>query len=168
MYYDAWRQMDEICNLTSWPHISLTSEKVTSGYRRCLDMSQTWIMPIHRLLMRLFSAFCGGKALNGDVKHFVFNLTCDVTGDAGLKFFNVFWKISSRPLYCRLNFSTTSIGYRDRWEGGGGRYGLPPAEGWGRTRPSRARVPAAPCFCTSFTPLDSSASCCFRGKLGIS
>ena len=38
-------------------------------------------MSIHRLLMRLFSAFCGGNALNGNVKHFVFDLICDVTGD---------------------------------------------------------------------------------------
>ena len=44
------RQMDEIGNLTSWPHMTLTSEKVTSGKGRCLNMSQTWIMPIHRLL----------------------------------------------------------------------------------------------------------------------
>ena len=43
-------------------------------------------MSIHRLLMRLFSAFCGGKALNGNVKHFVFDLTCDVTGDPGKVF----------------------------------------------------------------------------------
>ena len=33
-------------------------------------MSQTRIMSIHRLLMRLFSACYGGKALNGNVKHF--------------------------------------------------------------------------------------------------
>ena len=38
--------------------------------------------------MRLFSAFCEGKALNGNVKHFVFDLTSDVTGDPGIKFFN--------------------------------------------------------------------------------
>ena len=40
-------------------------------------MSQTRIMTIHSLLMRLLSAFCGGKALNGNVKHFV--LTWPVT-----------------------------------------------------------------------------------------
>ena len=38
-------------------------------------------MSIPWLLMRLLSAFCGGKALNGNVKHFVFDLTCDVIGD---------------------------------------------------------------------------------------
>ena len=47
-------------------------------------------MSIHRLLMRLFPAFCGGKTLNGNVKHFVFDLTCDVTCDPGVKFFNFF------------------------------------------------------------------------------
>ena len=46
-------------------------------------------MSIHMLLMRLFSAFCGGKTLNGNVKHFVFDLTWDVTGDSGVKFFNL-------------------------------------------------------------------------------
>ena len=46
-------------------------------------MSETRIMSIHRLLIRLFSAFCGEKALNGNVKHFVFDLICDVTGDPG-------------------------------------------------------------------------------------
>ena len=43
-------------------------------------------MSIHRLLMRLFPAFCGGKALNGNVKRFVFDLTCDVTYDPEVKF----------------------------------------------------------------------------------
>ena len=51
-------------------------------------MSQTQIMSIHRLLMRLFTAFCLGKALNRNVKHFVFDLTCDVTGDLEIKFLN--------------------------------------------------------------------------------
>ena len=45
-------------------------------------------MSIHRLLMRLFPAFCGGKALNGNVKHFVLDLTCDVTRDLEVKFVN--------------------------------------------------------------------------------
>ena len=51
-------------------------------------MSQTRIMSIHRLLMPSFSAFCGGKALNRNVKQFVFDLTCDATGDPGVKFVN--------------------------------------------------------------------------------
>ena len=29
-----------------------------------------------------------GKAFNGNVKHFVFDLTCDVTGDLEVKFLN--------------------------------------------------------------------------------
>ena len=58
--------------------------------------------------MRLLSVFCGGKALNGNVKHFVFDLTCDVTGDPGVFFFNLICKISSRALHCWLNFSATS------------------------------------------------------------
>ena len=57
-----------------------------------------------------------------NVKHFVFDLTCDVTGDPEVKFLNFIWKISSRPLRCRLKFSVTSFGYRDRW----GRYAPPP------------------------------------------
>ena len=85
-------------------------------------MSQTRIMSIHRLRVRLFSVFCGVKALNGNVKHFVFDLTCEVTGDPGVKFFDFIWKILSRSLHCGLNFSATSIGYRDRW----GRYAPPP------------------------------------------
>ena len=107
-----WRQMTEVGNLTSWPQMTLTSEKVTLGKGRCLDMSQTRIMSIHRLLMRLFSAFCGGKQ-NGNLKHVVFDLTCDVTGDPRVQFFNSIWNISSSALHCRLNFSATSIGYRD-------------------------------------------------------
>ena len=74
-------QMTEIGNLTSWPQMTLTSEKFTSGWERCLDITQTRIISIHRLLMRLLSVFCGGKALNGNAKHFVFDLTCDVIGD---------------------------------------------------------------------------------------
>ena len=31
--------------------------------------------------MRLLSVFCGEKAFNGNIKHFVFGLTCDVIGD---------------------------------------------------------------------------------------
>ena len=38
----------------------------------------------------LFPAFYLGKALNGNVKHFVFDLTCDVTGDLEVKFLNFF------------------------------------------------------------------------------
>ena len=80
-------------------------------------MSQNRITSIHRLLMRLFPAFCLGKALNGNVKHFVFDLTFDVTGDLEVKFLNFIWKNSSRPFHCRLNFSPTSVGFRDRWGG---------------------------------------------------
>ena len=72
-------------------------------------------MSIYKLVMRLFSAFCWGMALNENVKQFVFDLTCDVTGDPGVKYFNFIWKISSRALYCRLIFSAMSISYRDRW-----------------------------------------------------
>ena len=64
------RQLTEIGNLTSWPQMTLTSEKVTSGLGRCLDMSQTRIMSIHRLLIRLFSEFCEGKAINGKCQTF--------------------------------------------------------------------------------------------------
>ena len=73
-------------------------------------------MSIHKLLMRLFPAFCGGKALNGNVKHFVFDLTCDVTGDPEVKFWNFFWKISSRPFHCRLNLSWyCTFKYAQNW-----------------------------------------------------
>ena len=52
-------------------------------------------------IMRLFSAFCGGMALNGNVKHFVFDLTCDVTGDPEVKFVQLHLKdhvqVSSLP-----------------------------------------------------------------------
>ena len=43
-------------------------------------------------------------------KHFVFDLTCDVTGDLEVNFLNFIWKISSRPFHCRLNFFPTSVG----------------------------------------------------------
>ena len=50
-----------------------------------------------------------------NVKHFVFDLTCNVTGDLEVNFLNSIRKISSRPFHCRLNFSPTSVGFRDRW-----------------------------------------------------
>ena len=50
-----------------------------------------------------------------NAKHFVFDLTCDVTGDLEVKFLNFIWKISFRPFHCHLNFSPTSVGFRDRW-----------------------------------------------------
>ena len=37
-------------------------------------------------------AFCGGKALNENVKHFVFDLTCHVTCDSRVKFFKLYLK----------------------------------------------------------------------------
>ena len=36
-------------------------------------------MSIHKLLMRLLSAFRGGKALSGNAKRVVFDLTFDLT-----------------------------------------------------------------------------------------
>ena len=72
-----------------------------------------------------------------NIKHFVFDLTCDVTGDLDVKFLNFIWKILSRPFHFRLNFSPTSVGFRDRW--GAATAPHPPAKGRGRTRPSRAR-----------------------------
>ena len=52
-------------------------------------------MSIHRLLKRLFSVFCGGKALNGNVIHFVFDLTCYITGEPWVNFLNFIRKIST-------------------------------------------------------------------------
>ena len=62
-------------------------------------------MSIHRLLMRLFSAFCGGKANgNGNDKHFVFDLICDVTGDPGVKFFQLHLKDLVRAFLLPVEF----------------------------------------------------------------
>ena len=157
------RQMTEIGNLTSWPQMTLTSEKVNSGSGRFLDMcmSQTRIMSIGRLLMRLFSAFCGGKALNGNVKHFVWpDLTCDLTGDSGTpgQIFPLHLKdlVQGSPLpvdFFPPRLLVTEIG------GGGGGYG-PPAEGRGRTRPSRARVKSHdPTWWPDLTPTIFYISC---------
>ena len=93
-------------------------------------------MPIHRLLMRLFSAFCERKALNGNVKRFVFDLACDVTGTPGSNFstssersrpglFVAVWIFLPRLLVTEID---------------GLRPPPPPAEGRGRTRSGRAQV----------------------------
>ena len=47
-------------------------------------MSHDRMMSIHGLLMRLLWAFRGWNALNGNIKPFVFDLTCDVTGNLGV------------------------------------------------------------------------------------
>ena len=68
----------------------------------------------------------------------MFDLTCDVTGDLGVKFSNFISKILSMPLHCHVKFSARSIGYRDRW---GAATALPtPEEGSSQTRPSRAQI----------------------------
>ena len=101
MYYDAkWPKSAIWPHDLRWPWPQKRSPRAKDD----AQMSQTRIMSINRLLMRLFPAFCLGKALNGNVKHFVFDLTCDVTGDIEVKFLNLIWKISSRPFHCRLNF----------------------------------------------------------------
>ena len=88
-------------------------------------MSQTRIMSIHRLLMRLFSEFCGGKAINGKCQSFcVWPDLWRHRWPRG-QILSFIWKISSRPFHCRLNFSPTSVGFRDRW---GGRYAPPPQQ----------------------------------------
>ena len=46
-------------------------------------------MSIHGLFMRIFSAFRGGNALHINAKHFVFDLSCDVTGDLEVNLFLV-------------------------------------------------------------------------------
>ena len=80
-----------------------------------------------------------GKASNGNVKHFVFDLTCDVTGDPEVKFLNFISKISSRPFHCRLNFSPYLL-VSEIVAGAATPPPPPPAEGRVRTRPSRAWV----------------------------
>ena len=55
-----------------------------------------------------------------EMSHFVFDLTCDVTGDTGVNFSTS--SDRSRPGLSIVVwiFTVTSIGYRDRWGGGGG------------------------------------------------
>ena len=87
-------------------------------------MSQDRIMSIHGLLMHLVLAFHGGNALNGNVKHFVFDIflyllkkysvTSQVTQG---HFFKFMLYISSRAIHCGLNMSAMSFGYRDSREG---------------------------------------------------
>ena len=133
------RQMTEIGNLTSWPQVTLTSEKVTSSLWRCLDMSQTRIMSIYMLLMRLFSEFYGGKAINGKCQTFCF--WPDLwrhRWPRGQSF-----KLNQKDLvqafllpveFFRHVFLVTEI------DGGGGGQLQPPSRGQGSTRPSGARV----------------------------
>ena len=133
------RQMTEIGNLTSWPQMTLTSEKVTSGWGWCSDVSQTRIMSIHRLLVRLFSEFCEGNAINGKCQTFcvwpdlwrhrwprdqIFKLYLKALVQAfPLPFFEFFPYVCWFPRYM-----------------GGPIRPPPPAKGRVRTRPSRARV----------------------------
>ena len=103
-------------------------------------MSQTRIMSIHQLPMRLFPAFCGGKALNGNVKHFVWPDLWRHRWPRG-QIFKLYVKDLVQAFPLPFEFFPTSVGFRDRW--GGWRYAPPPpppVEGRGRTRLSRARV----------------------------
>ena len=79
-------------------------------------MSQTRIMSIHRLLLRLLWAFCGGKALNGNVKHFVFDLTYNVIGDPDVV--NICFSLDkfSRAVKQPLNFENRTSSYGVRRE----------------------------------------------------
>ena len=81
--------------------------------------------------------FAEKKALNGNVKHFVWSDVWRHRWPRG-QIFNFIWKISSKALHCRLNSPPppTCIDYRDIREGP--LRPPPPAEGRGRTRPSRA------------------------------
>ena len=78
--------------------------------------------------MRLFSTFCGGNALNGNVKHFVFDLTCDVTDDPGSNF-----QLHLKDLVQDSPLSFIFPPLLLVTELAGGRYAPPPAEGRGRT-----------------------------------
>ena len=64
-----------------------------------------------------------------EISNILFDLTCDVTGDPGVNFFQLHLKdlVQASPL--PFEISATSIGYRDRW--GEGRYAPSPSRGQG-------------------------------------
>ena len=136
MYYDAkWPKSAIWPRDLRWPWPQKRSHRAKDDAQICHRPESCRFIGC---LCVLFPAFCLGKALNGNVKHFVFDLTCDVTGDLEVKFLNFIWKISSRPF--PLPFEFFSLRLLVSEIDGGGRYGPPPAEGRVRTRPSRARV----------------------------
>ena len=125
------RKMTEICNLTSWPQMILTSKKVAVGLERFLDMSLIRTMSFHRLLIRLFSEFCGGKAINGKCQ--TFRVWPDLWRHSWPRgrIFRLFLKDFLWASLLPVEFFPTSFGYRDR-RGGPLR---PPAEGGGGSGP---------------------------------
>ena len=74
-----------------------------------------------------------------NVKHFVFDLTCDITGDLEVKFFELYLKDLVQAFRLPFEFSPRLLA-SEKDGGGGATPPPPPAEGRGRTRPSRARV----------------------------
>ena len=100
-------------------------------------MSQTRILSIHSLIMSLFSTFFGGKAKNGNVTFCVWPDLWRHRWHRG-QFFQLHLK--DLVQYSLLKFEFFRHFYwLPREMGGGGGALRPPAEGRGRTRPSRAR-----------------------------
>ena len=111
------RQMTEIGNLTSWPQMTLTSEKGHLGLKTMLSYVTD---PNHVDSSAAYAFILGILRRKGNkwkMSVTVFDLTCDVTGGLKVKFLNFIWKISSRPFHCRLISFPTSVGFWDRWGG---------------------------------------------------
>ena len=71
------------------------------------------------------------------MSHFVFDLTCDVTGDTGVNFFQL--HLNDLVQYSLLKLEFFRHFYWLPREMGGGDALQPPAEGRGWTRPNSAR-----------------------------
>ena len=97
-------------------------------------------MSIHRLLMRSFSEFCGGMALNVNVKHFAWPDLWRYRWPRGKIFSTSSEKSRPGIFISDWIFPPRLLVTEIVWRGRNGTPPPPPAEGRGRTRPSRARV----------------------------
>ena len=110
------RQMTEIGNLTSWPQMTLTSEKFTSGSPQTMFRYVTY--PNHVDSSAAYAFTSGILRRKGITwKCQTFCVWPDLWRHRWPRgqILNFIRTISSRSFHCRLNFSTTSVGFWDRW-----------------------------------------------------
>ena len=104
-------------SLTSWPWVTLTFNMLTECLRWYLEVSQIRSMSLHWLISISYGSSARQIQILQIVKHFDFDLTCDVISDPGVN--NIRFPSTNSPDLSRSFEFCKSDKYFLSYEGGG-------------------------------------------------